>query len=41
VLKELDRIEQIITDLLLFARPQAARPAPTPVSEIVEKVLIT
>src|SRR5688572_1864134 len=39
VLKELDRIEQIITDLLLFARPQAARPAPAQVAEIVEKVL--
>jgi signal transduction histidine kinase len=39
VLKELDRIEQIITDLLLFARPQAARPAPTDLREIVEKVL--
>src|SRR6185295_15664364 len=39
VLKELDRIEQIITDLLLFARPQAARPVPTDFREIVEKVL--
>jgi signal transduction histidine kinase len=39
VLKELDRIEQIITDLLLFARPQAARPVPTDLREIVEKVL--
>ncbi|HEV8128271.1 MAG TPA: ATP-binding protein [Candidatus Eisenbacteria bacterium] len=39
VLKELDRIEQIITDLLLFARPQAARPASTDLREIVEKVL--
>ncbi len=39
VLKELDRIEQIITDLLLFARPQAARPAPTDLREITEKVL--
>ena len=39
VLKELDRIEQIITDLLLFARPQAARPAPTNLREITEKVL--
>ena len=39
VLKELDRIEQIITDLLLFARPQAARPVPTDLREIVDKVL--
>jgi len=39
VLKELDRIEQIITDLLLFARPQAARPVPTDVREILDKVL--
>ncbi len=39
VLKELDRIEQIITDLLLFARPQASRPAPTDLREIAGKVL--
>jgi signal transduction histidine kinase len=39
VLKELDRIEQIITDLLLFARPQAGRPGPTDLREIAEKVL--
>jgi len=39
VLKELDRIEQIITDLLLFARPQAARPLATDLKEVVEKVL--
>ena len=39
VLKELDRIEQIITDLLLFARPQAGRPVPTSLREIAEKVL--
>jgi len=39
VLKELDRIEQIITDLLLFARPQAARPVLTDLREVVEKVL--
>ena len=39
VLKELDRIEQIITDLLLFARPQAGRPVPTDLREVVEKVL--
>jgi signal transduction histidine kinase len=38
VLKELDRIEQIITDLLLFARPQAGRPVPTDLREVVEKV---
>lgn len=39
VLKELDRIEQIITDLLLFARPQASRPAPTDLREITGKVI--
>ncbi|HEX7079353.1 MAG TPA: ATP-binding protein [Candidatus Eisenbacteria bacterium] len=39
VLKELDRIEQIITDLLLFARPQAAKPVSTDLREVVEKVL--
>ena len=39
VLKELDRIEQIITDLLLFARPQAARPVTTDVREVLDKVL--
>jgi signal transduction histidine kinase len=39
VLKELDRIEQIITDLLLFARPQAARPVLTDLREVLEKVL--
>jgi signal transduction histidine kinase len=39
VLKELDRIEQIITDLLLFARPQAARPTPTDMHEVVVKAL--
>ncbi len=39
VLKELDRIEQIITDLLLFARPQAGRPVLTDLREIAEKVL--
>ena len=39
VLKELDRIEQIITDLLLFARPQAARPVTMDLREIGEKAL--
>jgi two-component system, NtrC family, sensor histidine kinase HydH len=39
VLKELDRIEQIITDLLLFARPQAGRPVSTDMREVAEKVL--
>ncbi len=39
VLKELDRIEQIITDLLLFARPQAPRPVPTNAREVLDKVL--
>jgi two-component system sensor histidine kinase HydH len=39
VLKELDRVEQIITDLLLFARPQAAKPVEADIREVVEKAL--
>src|SRR5262249_19817978 len=39
VLKELDRIEQIITDLLLFARPQAAKPVATDLRELAEKAI--
>jgi two-component system, NtrC family, sensor histidine kinase HydH len=39
VLKELDRVEQIITDLLLFARPQAAKPVETDIREVIEKAL--
>jgi signal transduction histidine kinase len=39
VLKELDRVEQIITDLLLFARPQAAKPVVADIREVVEKAL--
>jgi two-component system sensor histidine kinase HydH len=39
VIKELDRIEQIITGLLLFARPQSGRPALTGVDAVVEKTL--
>jgi PAS domain S-box-containing protein len=39
VIKELDRIEQIITGLLLFARPQSGRPVLTSVHGVVEKTL--
>jgi len=39
VIKELDRIEQIITGLLLFARPQSGRPALSDVHVVVEKTL--
>lgn len=39
VIKELDRIEQIITGLLLFARPQGGRPALTGIEAVVEKTL--
>jgi len=39
VIKELDRIEQIITGLLLFARPQSGRPVLTDVHGVVEKTL--
>src|SRR5205814_2708558 len=36
---ELDRIEQIITGLLLFARPQSGRPVLSDVHGVVEKTL--
>ncbi len=39
VIKELDRIETIITGLLLFARPQSGRPVLTGVEAVVEKTL--
>lgn len=39
VIKELDRIEQIITGLLLFARPQSGRPALADVHGVIEKTL--
>ena len=39
VIKELDRIEQIITGLLLFARPQSGRPALSDVHGVIEKTL--
>jgi PAS domain S-box-containing protein len=39
VIKELDRIEQIITGLLLFARPQAGRPALSDLHPVVDKTL--
>jgi two-component system sensor histidine kinase HydH len=39
VIKELDRIEQIITGLLLFARPQSGRPTLTSVHGVIEKTL--
>jgi two-component system, NtrC family, sensor histidine kinase HydH len=39
VIKELDRIEQIITGLLMFARPPAARPRPCDVHQVLDKTL--
>jgi two-component system sensor histidine kinase HydH len=39
VIKELDRIEQIITGLLMFARPPAARPQPCDIRAVVDKTL--
>ena len=39
VIKELDRIEQIITGLLMFARPPAARPQPCDLRGVLGKTL--
>jgi PAS domain S-box-containing protein len=39
VIRELDRIEQIITGLLMFARPPAARPQPCDLHQALEKTL--
>ncbi len=39
VIKELDRIEQIITGLLMFARPPAARPQPCDLHQVLDKTL--
>ena len=39
VIKELDRIEQIITGLLLFARPPQARPRPCDLHQVLERTL--
>jgi signal transduction histidine kinase len=39
VITELDRIEQIITGLLMFARPPAARPQPCDMHQVLEKTL--
>ncbi len=39
VIKELDRIEQIITGLLMFARPPAARPQSCDLRQALEKTL--
>jgi len=39
VIKELDRIEQIITGLLMFARPPAARPQACDLHQVLDKTL--
>jgi signal transduction histidine kinase len=39
VITELDRIEQIITGLLMFARPPAARPQPCDLHQVLDRTL--
>ncbi len=39
VIRELDRIEQIITGLLMFARPPAAQPQPCDLRQVLDKTL--
>jgi two-component system, NtrC family, sensor histidine kinase HydH len=39
VIRELDRIEQIITGLLMFARPPAPRPQPCDLHQVLDKTL--
>src|SRR5207247_3611451 len=39
VIRELDRIEQIITGLLMFARPPAAQPQPCDLHQALSKTL--
>lgn len=39
VIAEIDRIEQIITSLLIFARPPVGKPAPTQVADVVRRAL--
>ena len=39
VIQELDRIEQIITGLLMFARPPVARPQPCDLHAVLDKTL--
>ncbi|HTM56935.1 MAG TPA: ATP-binding protein [Candidatus Udaeobacter sp.] len=39
VIKELDRIEQIITGLLMFARPPAAQPEASDLHPVIDKTL--
>jgi two-component system, NtrC family, sensor histidine kinase HydH len=36
---EVDRINRVVTDLLTFARPMEARPAPTDVTELIEHTM--
>lgn len=39
VIAEIDRIEQIITSLLIFARPPVGKPSPTQVADVVRRAL--
>jgi two-component system nitrogen regulation sensor histidine kinase GlnL len=39
VLRQVDRLNQTVRDLLLFARPKASRPVPTDIHQVLEHVL--
>jgi len=39
VVRQIDRLNRTVEDLLLFARPMTARPQPTDVHELIEQVL--
>jgi two-component system sensor histidine kinase HydH len=39
MIKEMDRINRVVTDLLSFASPKAAEPAPTDATELVNHVI--
>jgi len=39
VLRQVDRLNQTVRDLLLFARPKAKKPVPTDIHQVLERVL--
>jgi nitrogen-specific signal transduction histidine kinase len=39
VLRQVDRLNQTVRDLLLFARPKTKRPVPTDIHQVLERVL--
>ncbi len=39
MVSEVDRINRVVTDLLSFARPMKAQPAPTDISDLIEHVV--